>query len=252
MRTKQFVASIMYCASSIKTYFYAHLAASRKIMGIFHLESIKIGFQSKIALLLMFPSLAVILLMLEESHPLPNEIQISKASFLEKEKVRTTSSFVLDEVPSDIEALTKEALVWLSVLNSFDDFSLTTEQLMKKFKNMSIAYTILSSTSEGSLKRRYWSEQAIQYGRYSLGVLEGMMPDRNVGEIEEVNTRLLIAMAINYYEDGKVQQAELISQFEKISKSFLVRTGFCNNRILKSLADDQIIKLPNYLTQKYI
>ena len=142
------------------------------------------------------------------------------------------------------ESLAREALLWLSVLKSYNDFELTNRQLMLKFKNMGIACTILSCTADGPLRRKFWSQRAVKYSRLSLGVIEGLMPPDSCGELEEVNTRLLIAMALSYYEDGPVERGDIQRQFEAISKPFLIRTGFCNNKILKTLHDDGIIVLP--------
>ena len=140
--------------------------------------------------------------------------------------------------------LSKEALLWLSVLKSYKEKSLSHEELMQKFKNMSTAYTILSSTSGGDMSRRYWSAEAIKYGRLSAGVMEGMMARKDAVVQSEINTRLLIAMGLNHYVGGRTDIKELVAQFEKIPSSFLIRSGFCNNRILLALHNDQIIQLP--------
>ena len=254
MRTKQLIASIRDYALSAKKKFLDLKAAARSAQEQIHFLLVKQAVWKDLLrhtlVALPFILLIGIVILLEESHVKPYEVKVNKAGFFEKEEMRATSSFVLDEAKSNKKALAQEALLWLSVLKSYDDFSLSPEQMMNKFKNMSIACTIISSTAEGQLRRRYWSERAIKYSRYSLGVLEGMMPEKNEWDVAEVNTRLLIAMTINYYEKGKIQKEELVSQFEKISKTFLVRTGFCNNRILKTLHDDRIIELPNYVSQK--
>ncbi|MEO1258046.1 MAG: hypothetical protein AAFZ15_04590 [Bacteroidota bacterium] len=195
--------------------------------------------------------IALCALALLAEYPLETaDIAINEAGLYDKNEDYNQSKSLLDLAEMNNEDLAKEALLWLSVLKSYDDFSLSNEQLMLKFKNMSVAYTILSSTADGPLRRKFWSEQAIKYGRLSLGVLEGMVADKDLGEWEEIKTRVLIAMAINYYEDGAVEREELVNHFEKISKSFLVRTGFCNNRVLRTLHEDEIIELPNYFSEK--
>ena len=158
----------------------------------------------------------------------------------------------LAQMESGNKSLEKDAMLWLSLLGTYNDMSLTTEELMLKFKHLGIASTILGTTANAGQIRKFWSERAIKYSKQSLGVLQGMMPHPDAGELEEVKIRLLIAMALNYYENGKVKKEEIESLFEEISKSFLVRTGFCNNMMLRSLHDDKIIKLPNYLSEKYI
>lgn len=209
--------------------------------------------------LLFFLSTVVVtmLLLLEALNTAPRYTPSSDAGFFDQtEELTSTTNYSQEaaqmSIPGNTKELAREALLWLSVLKSYNDFELSNEQLMTKFKNMSIAYTILSTTSDGPIRRKYWSEQAVQYGRYSLGVLEGMIPVKDHLEIDEINTRLLIAMALNYYEDGSVNRLELVKQYQKISTSFLVRTGFCNNRILKTLHDDSIIDLPNQLSLKSI
>ncbi len=214
--------------------------------------------EARPVLLFVVLAFAVLTLLLAEAkQPLPHLHPVSKAGLLSPEPVSGTDSFFdlspeQFAVPTDNDALAREALLWLSVLGSYDDFSLTNEQLMIKFKNMNIAASILGMTADGRLRRQFWSERALTYGRYSLGVLEGMIPDPDEGEAEEVKVRLLIAMALNYYEDGKTSESEIAAHFAKISKPFLVRTGFCNNRMLKLLHEDQIIKLPDYLSHKYM
>ncbi|MEZ4935228.1 MAG: hypothetical protein R2788_24225 [Saprospiraceae bacterium] len=261
MRIQQLIASIRHYALSSKTHLQNPLPAIRHFRGkmLDYLQEVPL-FEKEMRPVLIFVVLAFSLLsmlLVESSQPHPYPRTVKQAGFFEKtEPLETTSFFDLPpdqfEVPTENRALAREALLWLSVLGSYDDFSLTNEQLMTKFKNMNIAASILSMTADGRLRRQFWSERALTYGRYSLGVLEGMIPNPDEGEAEEVRTRLLIAMALNYYEDGKVQEAEIVDQFEKISKTFLIRTGFCNNKILKSLHDDQIIQLPNYLSQKYM
>lgn len=143
------------------------------------------------------------------------------------------------------QQLSKEALLWLTVLKSYKEKTLTHEELMQKFKNMSTAYAILSSTSGGDVGRRYWSAEAVKYGKLSAGVIEGMMVQKNVFEQSEVNTRLTIAMGLNYYVGGTISRKEIQNQFKKIPSSFLIRSGFCNNRILLALHEDHIIRLPS-------
>ena len=143
------------------------------------------------------------------------------------------------------QQLTKEALLWLTVLKSYKEKTLTHEELMQKFKNMSTAYAILSSTSGGDIGRRYWSAEAVKYGKLSAGVIEGMMVQKNVFEQSEVNTRLTIAMGLNYYVGGPISRKEIQNQFKKTPSSFLIRSGFCNNRILLALHEDHIIMLPS-------
>ncbi len=145
----------------------------------------------------------------------------------------------------------KEALLWLSVLKSYSDMVLSGEQMALKYKNMSIAASVLSATAESGLRKKYWSEKAVSYGELAIGVMTAMVPQKDVYEIEELNTRLLIALAMHYYEGGDVRIHQIAMQFKKISKSYLVRTGFCTNRILKSLHYDGIIQLPEIDPFKY-
>ena len=131
------------------------------------------------------------------------------------------------------DPLAKDALHWLVVLKSYPDSSLSHKELMQKFKKMGIASTILGLTASGPLRRKYWSEQAVRYTKQSLHVLEGMMSEQDRGEQLEINTRLLIALALNYYGGGETKREILVEQFEKIPPSFLVKTGFCDNKILR-------------------
>ena len=184
-----------------------------------------------------------------------HQMEINEAGFFDKP---TPNSFHKNEYQrlvtnetllSDNQAVAEEALLWMSVLKSYDELSLSNHGLMMKFKNMGIASTILSMTADGPLRRKYWSEKAIKYSRYALGVLEGMFANPQLSDLEEVKTRLLIAMALNYYEDGETEEKEIVGLFKEISSSFIVRTGFCNNKILKLLHDDKIIELPNHLSR---
>ena len=198
------------------------------------------------------------LLLFSDIQPDPQNMAINRAGFFEKTNKENIQSQVLEKMTADPakladnKASAREAMLWMSILTSYDDSSLSIEGLMQKFKNMGIASTILSTTANGRLRRKFWSEKAVQFSRHSLGMLEGMMPHPDLGELEEVKTRLLIALALNYYEGGQVQKDEMVELFEKISPPFLIRTGFCNNLVLKSLHGDKIIKLPNYLSEKYL
>ena len=197
----------------------------------------------------MATALGVVALLAE--YPMETaDIAIQEAGVFDEDDHLEQKQALMDLADMNQEELAKEALMWLSVLQTYNDFSLSNEQLMLKYKNMSVACTILSTTADGPLRRKFWSEKALKYGRFSLGVMEGMMPEKDRGEWEEVKTRVLIAMAVNYYEDGQVDRDELVTHFEKISKSFLVRTGFCNNRVLRLLHEDEIIVLPNYFSEK--
>ncbi len=254
--TKQLITSIKNYAVSSKTLLAIPKKAVRRFRELLHRQFPKIWDMQTCNGAAMLAMPLVILLTiaawLGEFLLDPPFEQAESAVFFEKLHREDQQENRLAQMESANKSLEKDAMLWLSLLGSYDDTSLSTEELMLKFKNLSIASTILGTTANATKGRKYWSERAIKYSKRSLGVLEGMMPDPDAGELEEVRTRLLIAMALNYYEDGEVRKEEISALFEKISKSFLVRTGFCNNMMLKSLHDDKIIKLPNYLSEKYI
>ena len=146
-----------------------------------------------------------------------------------------------------------ETEVWMNVLTAFDDSQLPDTEKSLRYKNMSVAATILSATSESRAIRRYWSARAIEYGQSSLQILKTghrafnrkpMQAERDF--CDEINTRILIAMALNYYQNGEVTRNDITEQFKQISLSYLLRKEYGSNKFLRGLERDGIIQLPGF------
>ena len=257
VRTQQLIASLKNVFLSCKAFAKApksHLLQFQQKLGasILGAEKWLKNFQPAP----FVPAISVLfftVILVGESKPREYSTEISKAGLTSEEGTKDkhlSASSLFDDIPAgesipqDNKTLTKEALRWLYVLGTYNDFSLSNEQLATKFKDMGIASTIISLTADGPIRKKYWSERAVTYGRRSVGVMTGMVPHPNELDLEEIHTRLLIAMAVNYYEGGDISEEDLSEQFENISKTFLLRTGFCNNKILRALDDDSIIRLP--------
>lgn len=147
------------------------------------------------------------------------------------------------------ELMAKEALHWMQVLLSIEDASLPSVECAQKYQDLSMAASILSSTSSGVLRQRFWSAQAVDYGLKSIQMLADSPKLQPARVLNEANTRLLMAMGLNYLQDGGIEGEEIAGQYQQIDKSFLVENGFSKNKILRALEDRKIIQLPNYFSE---
>ena len=143
----------------------------------------------------------------------------------------------------------EEALKWIYLLRTFEDGQLSTEDLVKKYHNLSMAAAILSATGKGGVHQRFWSGRAMEHGERALLILEKSGRMFPAAKIEEANTRLLLAMSLNYFQNGGVTPDELADQYKNIDEGFLLENGFCRNKLLRALAKKGIIELPDYFTQ---
>jgi hypothetical protein len=153
-------------------------------------------------------------------------------------------------------ALRKETVNWIGILQDFEDEDLPSGLVVKKYHNLCIAASILSAIGKEPGKQRQWSRLAIGYGRQAAGVLEAqqlrgtMGGDASLELREDINIRLLLAMALNYYQRGDASVNDLKLQYLQINKDYLFRSGFCRYEILRALDDDGILELPGYHSLK--
>lgn len=136
----------------------------------------------------------------------------------------------------------EEASDWMQQLFLFNNSDLDGEALSKKYFNLMLAATALSAESTEDWEQRYWSDLAITYGETAkkASVKAGLH------NLEEINARLLVAMALNFYQGSGVDEAALKKHYELIDKSHLFRSGFCQYSILRALQQDGIIQLPDF------
>lgn len=152
-------------------------------------------------------------------------------------------------VNDDGQSVPDEALQWMKVLESFPDDELQPMQCAKKYQNLSTAAGILSACSDGPIRQRYWSEQAVKHGRKAIDILNESPTGRTSNLANEANTRLLLAMALNHCQEGEITAEAVSGQFSKIDRSYLIRRGFCNNKLLRALDRRKVIELPNYFSE---
>lgn len=163
------------------------------------------------------------------------------------EQVALSNEFSLESLTHI--ATSEEALKWINLLQSFDDNELDTQGLLKKYENLSMAAAILSASSSGPIRQRFWSARAVKHSERAVAILsesDDMLPAEKV---EEVNTRLLMAMGLNYLQNGEVHSEDVTSQFQNIDQEYLQHHGFCRNKLLRALAEREVIELPNYYTE---
>jgi hypothetical protein len=134
-----------------------------------------------------------------------------------------------------------EAESFWEELQQFSEGSLPGMLQAKKHLGLSMAACILSVTAAGAKEQRKWSLLAIGYGEMALESLGGF---EDFKLRQEINSRILVGMALNYYQKGEIGKDELAAQFQKIDKEFLVGSGFCSYKILRALQDEGILKLP--------
>jgi hypothetical protein len=193
-------------------------------------------------------------------------LEVAQAIPGQPEKPLSSSSYFLMEFdPSgkyqaaltthDLSQILEEAMTYTQLLQKYDDKKISGKIKSLKYKNLALAATLISATSEAGQEQRKWSEMAIEFGRIAWEASNKApdLPNEENGEsLDELNTRRLIAMALNYYQGGLVEMKDLISQYQVIDKNFLVRKGFCRYKILRAMEQDGIIQLPVFSTGKYI
>lgn len=167
---------------------------------------------------------------------------IGQNGLLEAVRSAAGSAGTLDE---------EEALRWVNHLQSLDDASLDLEQRLKKYRHLGMASAVVSASSESILRQRLWSSLAIVQNEEVLTILAESKKLRRPDELNEAHTRLLLAMALHYFQDGGTGQAEIRMQFGNIDRDFLEEHGFCQNIIMRALAEKNIIELPHH-QEKYI
>lgn len=143
-----------------------------------------------------------------------------------------------------IDLTSEEALKWIHLLISIEDAELSLAEQFKKYQSLSMATAIMSASSGGSLRQRFWSGQSVAYSEESLDILAHSDEMHPAAEIDQANVQLLMAMALNYFQEGGVQRDEVANQFENISADYLMSNGFFENKLLRALAKENIIELP--------
>ena len=103
---------------------------------------------------------------------------------------------------------------------------------------------MLSAAAEGPIRQRFWSAQAVEYSAQVLQIIAQSGEMLPADTIEEAHTRLLLAMSLNYFQDGKIRTEELTNQFHNIDTEYLFRNGFLDNKLIRALAQESIIQLP--------
>ena len=158
-------------------------------------------------------------------------------------------------VTQDLTIIMTEALTYTRLLQQYDDQKISSQVKSLKYQNLALAATLISATSEAKPEQQKWSAMAIEFGRIARESMNGVSSNpasENRELMDELNTRRLIAMALNYYQGGTVKLEDLTGQYQIIDKSFLVRKGFCRYKILRTMDKDGIIQLPGFSTAKYI
>jgi len=165
-----------------------------------------------------------------------------------------SDGFSAAQLPHDLSIVVSEAITYTRLLQQYDDEKISTFVKSMKYQNMAKAATLLSATSEEKPEQRKWSGMAIEFGRIaqeSMKSAAAATPDSRE-LMDEINTRRLIAMALNYYQGGRVSPEELAGQYRLIDESFLIRKGFCKYKVLRAMEKDGIILLPRFLKKYYI
>ncbi len=136
----------------------------------------------------------------------------------------------------------QEAPDWMQQLFLYKNGDLHGEALSKKYLNLMLAATALSAASTEDWEQRYWSDLAVGFGETA----KKTAVEADLQNLEEINARLLVAMAQNYYQGSRVNGAILKKQYQETDKSHLFRSGFCQYSILQALQQDGIIQLPDF------
>ena len=142
----------------------------------------------------------------------------------------------------------EEALKWINLLQSFDDEQLSSVELLKKYENLSMASAILSASSPGNIRQQFWSAQAVEHSERALSILSESATMLPADKLDEANTRLLMAMSLNFLQNGTVNSEEVLNQYHNIDQKYLRSHGFLRNKLLRALAQREIIELPNYFS----
>lgn len=153
------------------------------------------------------------------------------------------------------ELILAEVLDYIQWLQNVDDLGISSEMRVLKYKNLILAATLVSATLEEKTEQQKWSGTAIEFSQIARKTMDEALSgsgNETHEHLEEINTRRLIAMALNYYQQGTVSLADLASQYQVIDKNFLVKSGFCRYKILRALERDGIIQLPDFSIAKYI
>ncbi|MFQ5445885.1 MAG: hypothetical protein ACE5FF_03030 [Saprospiraceae bacterium] len=196
---------------------------------------------------------------LVEPEPLTTEDMLGLAE-LESLSGEAYQPFRGAKISQHAVALRKETVNWIGILQNFEDEDLPAALVVKKYHNLSIAASILSAIGKEPAKQRQWSRLAISYGRQAAKMCKALPPLRNTGvpgsneanlELrEDINIRILLAMALNYYQRGDISENDLKLQYLQINRDYLFRSGFCRYEILRALDDDGILELPGYHSLK--
>jgi hypothetical protein len=136
----------------------------------------------------------------------------------------------------------QEASDWMQQLFLFKNSDLDGEALSKKYLNLMLAATALGAAATESWEQRYWSDLAVGFGETAKTSAEGA----GLQNLDEINARLLVAMALNFYQGSRVDGAILKKHYEAINKMYLFRSGFCQYGIVQALQRVGIIQLPDF------
>jgi hypothetical protein len=64
--------------------------------------------------------------------------------------------------------------------------------------------------------------------------------------LDSIRARVLVAMALNYYQRDWVTENDLVAQFDEISEDWLIGSGFCRHKVLRAMAADGIVEIPGF------